>query len=89
MIDQELLKILVCPVDHTPLRLADARLLARLNRAIAAGRVRNVAGRIVIDSLKEGLVRQDEARLYPVVDDIPVLLVEEAIPLEQLAPPKA
>jgi uncharacterized protein YbaR (Trm112 family) len=84
MIDQEFLETLVCPQNRTPLRLADARLLGKLNRAIAAGRICNKAGRLVQDSLAAGLVRQDHAWLYPIVDDIPVLLADEAIALDQL-----
>jgi len=30
------------------------------------------------------LVRADAALLYPVVDDVPVLLIDEAIPLGQI-----
>jgi uncharacterized protein YbaR (Trm112 family) len=30
------------------------------------------------------LVREDGTLLYPIVDDIPVLLTEEAIPLEAI-----
>jgi uncharacterized protein len=84
MIDKELLEILVCPQNHMPLRLADDALLGRLNRAIAGGRICNQVGRAVEDHLQGGLVRRDQALLYPIVDDIPVLLAEEAIPLEQL-----
>lgn len=84
MIDQEFVQILRCPQDHAPLRLADAALLARLNRAIGAARVKNQAGRAVEDSLQGGLVREDGTLIYPIVDDIPVLLAEEAIPLGQL-----
>ena len=47
MIDKGLLKVLVCPKDHSPLTLADSRLTARLNRAISAGRVVNCGGRSV------------------------------------------
>ena len=81
MIDKEFLEILVCPQNHMPLELADAALLARLNRAIAEGRITSTAGRPVEDSLQGGLVRQDHALLYPIVDEIPVLLAEEAIAL--------
>ncbi len=83
MLDKEFLEILVCPQNHMPLRLAGAPLLARLNRAIAGGRIANVAGRPVEASLQGGLVRQDRTLLYPIVDDIPVLLAEEAIALDQ------
>ena len=84
MINKELLAILVCPTDHTPLRIAEDQLVARLNRAVVAGRVKNQAGRPVEQPLAGGLVRADNALLYPIVDDIPVLLADEAIPLAQI-----
>ena len=84
MIDKELLAILVCPENRTPLAAADGELLARLNEAIAAGKVTNRVGRRVQQPLVAGLVRADAALLYPVVDDVPVLLIDEAIPLGQI-----
>jgi uncharacterized protein YbaR (Trm112 family) len=84
MIDKELLGILVCPQDHTPLDAADQALLAKLNRAIAAGRVKNQAGRLVETPLQGGLLRRDRTLLYPIVDDIPLLLTEEAVALDQI-----
>lgn len=84
MIDKKLLATLVCPSDRTPLTLAGEQLLARLNRAIAARVVTNQAGRIVEQPLDAGLVRQDKALLYPIIDDIPVLLADEAIALAQV-----
>jgi uncharacterized protein YbaR (Trm112 family) len=59
-------------------------LLARINRAIAAGRVKNRAGRPMEHPLAGGLVRKDQTLLYPIVDDIPVLLADEAIPLAEI-----
>lgn len=84
MLDKGLLKVLVCPQDHTPLAMADSRLLAKMNRAIAAGRVANCAGQSVTQPITAGLVRSDKTLLYPIVDDIPVLLVDEAIALNQI-----
>ncbi len=84
MIDAELLKLLVCPESRTPLAMAEPELLERLNRAIAANRIRNRAGQEVAQPLEGGLVREDRAVLYPIVDDIPALLVDEAIELSQL-----
>ena len=84
MIDKKLLEILVCPERRTPLRIAEQTLLERLNRAIGAGRVKNKLGETVEEPLAGGLVSQDDVLLYPVIDEIPVLLVDEAIPLEQL-----
>lgn len=84
MIDKKLLEILVCPESRRPLRPADDELLARLNRAIAAGKVTNRGGQPVAEPLAEALVREDNALVYPIVDNIPVLLVDEAISLDQL-----
>jgi uncharacterized protein len=75
---------LVCPVDRTPLSPAGDDLLAQLNRAIAAGRVKNRAGRVIDAALDDGLVRADDAMLYPVLDGIPMLLADEGIPLTQI-----
>ena len=79
MIHPQLLKTLVCPENHTPLQLADESLLGRLNKAIAAGLVKNRAGQTIEKPLRSGLVRKDQAVLYPILDDIPVLLVDEGI----------
>ncbi len=84
MIDKKTLGILVCPQNRTPLQLADEQLLAEVNAAIASGRVRNQGGAPVERRLEGALVRQDKVLLYPIVDDIPVLLVDEAISLDQI-----
>lgn len=82
MVDQELLDILVCPETHQPIRVAAPALLARLNAAIEAGGVTNRGGRPVTEPVTEGLVREDGLLLYPVRDDIPIMLVDEALVLE-------
>ena len=82
--EKELPAILVCPTDHTPLSRADGRTINRVNRAIAAGRITNRAGRPVEQPIDGGLVRSDKTLLYPVLDGIPVLLADEAIPLTQI-----
>jgi uncharacterized protein YbaR (Trm112 family) len=84
MLNKEFLSILVCPTDQTPLKVATDQLLARLNRAIATGRVKNRAGRTLERPLAGGVVRADNSLIYPIVDDIPVLLIDEAISLAQI-----
>ena len=85
MVHEELLKILVCPENKTPVTLADDALVAQANAAIEAGTLKNRAGEIIQSKIDGGLVREDRAYLYPVRDDIPIMLIDEAIPLDQLA----
>lgn len=84
MTDKALPPILVCPLDRSPLSVADAQIVARVNRAIAAGRVTNRVGRLVDQPIGGGLIRADKTLLYPISDGIPVLLADESIPLAQI-----
>jgi len=84
MINNQLLNIIVCPVNHQPLQIADRQLIDRVNQAIFAGRVKDRAGRPVTIPIQEGLIRQDGQVLYQIRDDIPVLLADEGIPLDAI-----
>ena len=84
MVDPELLEILVCPETHQPVRPAGGELLDRLNQAIRSGDVTNRGGDEVTDPVEEGLVREDDKVLYPVREDIPIMLIDEAIELGKL-----
>ena len=83
MVDQSLLDILVCPETKQPLHAAEAALLERLNASIRDGGVTTRGGGAVSDEIVEGLVREDLGVLYPVRDDIPIMLIDESIQLSQ------
>jgi uncharacterized protein YbaR (Trm112 family) len=72
------------PLDHTLLRIADDQMIARINRAITAGRIANRAGRRLERPIDGGLLDANKTALYPILDSIPVLLADEAIPLTQI-----
>ena len=82
MIDKELLDILACPETHQPLAEADDELVAKINAKIEAGAQKNVGDELVSEAVEGGLVRKDGWILYPIREGIPVLLIEEGLPLE-------
>ena len=83
-IDGKLLEILCCPVSKTPLTRLPTSRLKTLNEAISAGTVQYVRGETVEDPLREALITEDSKVIYPVIDDIPILLEEKGIGTTQL-----
>jgi uncharacterized protein YbaR (Trm112 family) len=79
MIDTKLLQLLCCPESHQSLQLADAALLQSLNQQMTAGSLKNRAGQLLKDKLDGGLVRADKQVVYPIINKLPILLVEEGI----------
>lgn len=82
MLTPDLLQILRCPETHQKLTPADAALVTRINSAITGKTIRNRGGQAVADNIDGGLVREDGKFLYPIRGNIPVMLIDEAIPLE-------
>ena len=83
MIDKELLDILACPETKEPVHLAEQSLIDELNARIERGEVNNRGGKQVEKKIDGGLVREDGVYLYPIEDDIPIMLIDEAIPLKE------
>lgn len=83
-LDPQLLSILCCPETKQSVTLADASLMQKVNVAVGKGRVRNKASRLLVDQIEGGLIREDHQILYPIRDRIPVMLIEEGIPMEQI-----
>lgn len=81
-IDKDLLSILCCPDTKQDVSLADEVLIAKLNEAVSRGQLKNKASKPVAEPLDGGLIRSDRKMLYPIREDIPVMLIEEGIPLE-------
>ena len=79
-ISPELLDLLRCPETHQRLTVASRELLAR----IEAEKLRNRAGAVVEGSLSGGLLREDGALLYLIRDGIPIMLIDEAVPIPPL-----
>jgi uncharacterized protein YbaR (Trm112 family) len=86
MINPDLIAILCCPATRQPLALADNKYIESINQAITAGKLKNQSGQPITQTIDAGLIRADQLILYPVRQDIPVLLIDEGIPLAQLPP---
>jgi uncharacterized protein YbaR (Trm112 family) len=85
LITAEFLAMIRCPENRSKLALADSALVDRLNAAIRAGRLKNRAGQAVAEPIDAALVREDQQVAYPIMDDIPILLVDEGMMMDQLA----
>ena len=81
MIDQDLLDILACPETKEEVRLASDSEVAAINEMIRAGNLVNRGGEKVTEPIDGGLVRADGVYLYPIREEIPIMLIDEAIPL--------
>ena len=84
MIDEELLKIIVCPETKQDLTLAEPELVEKINLLIEKGELLNRSKQKVSEKIDAGLVRADRKYLYPVRDDIPILLMDESINIESI-----
>ena len=82
MLDQEFVAILRCVATGSELRLLDEPALAKLNDAIVDGRVTTRVGQRLERPLEAALVNADGSWVYQVLDGIPVLLLEQAIPYQ-------
>jgi uncharacterized protein YbaR (Trm112 family) len=83
-IDKDLLAILCCPETKLDVSLADDDLIGKVNDAVSRGVLKNKAQKPVTEMLDGGLIRADKKILYPIREDIPVMLIEEGIPLDQV-----
>ena len=81
-LDPALLEILCCPETKQAMTLLDAASLEILNRKIANGEVQNTGGNLVKEPLDGGLIRSDKKVTYPIRETIPIMLIEEGIPID-------
>ena len=82
-IGKELLAILCCPETKQEVSLLDNQTLNQLNAEIEKGELQNKAGHPVKEKLDGGLIRNDGKIVYPIRDQIPIMLIEEGIVLKE------
>lgn len=82
--DKKLLEILVCPTTKVPVKLLGKDRLDILNRIVETGEVRHADGSPVSAPLSAALITEDGRTLYPIDDDIPIMLEDQAIAANQI-----
>ncbi len=83
IISQDLLAILCCPETKQDIRLLEPNLVEQLNRRIEKGELKTKGGQPVSEKIDGGLLRNDEVVVYPIRDQIPIMLIEEGILIEK------
>jgi uncharacterized protein YbaR (Trm112 family) len=83
-LDKRLLDILCCPASKQPVSPLSAAQLQSLNRAVDGGQLRTQDGAVVTRSFDAGLITRDGRTVYRVEDDIPVMLVDQAVATAQV-----
>jgi uncharacterized protein YbaR (Trm112 family) len=79
MVDKNLIEILCCPETKQSVSLVDKDVVRTINDGIRSGTVVNRGGTTVKEAIDGGLLREDGKYLYPVREDIPIMLIDEAI----------
>jgi len=81
-ISNEILEILCCPETKEPVALIDEDMLKKINTAIEAGKAFKRNGEPVQNLIDDGLLRQDGKYCYPIREEIPIMLIDEAIDMK-------
>ncbi|MGC6441879.1 MAG: Trm112 family protein [Rubripirellula sp.] len=79
MLTEEVLELLQCPLTGKKLSLASDQMILSVNEAIANGNARDRIEQKVSQKIDGGLVTDEGVWLYPIREEIPTLVVEEAI----------
>jgi len=85
MISEDLLKIIACPETKQDLVIAETDIIEKINTLIENGELLNRSKQRVTEKIDGGLIqKEDKKYLYPIRDEIPILLIDESIPLENV-----
>ncbi len=84
MVPNELLQILCCPETKQPVTLVEKEVVKKINKAIASGSLKNRGGKKITERIDEAVIREDREYIYPVRQNIPIMLIDDAIPVKSI-----
>lgn len=85
MISEDLLKVIACPETKQDLVVAEDEIVQKINNLIESGELLNRSKQKVTEKIEGGLIqKEDKKYLYPIRDEIPILLIDESISLENI-----
>jgi uncharacterized protein YbaR (Trm112 family) len=82
--DPKLLDIICCPVFREKLSFVTPKELQVINTAIGSKTIKKLGGSVAKDIVTNALINSSKTLLYPIEDDIPVLLDDAAIELKEI-----
>ncbi len=80
MVNKELLDILCCPETKQDIEYIEGQIIKNINKEIKASTLKNRGGERIKEPINAGILREDRKFIYPVREDIPIMLIDEAIP---------
>jgi uncharacterized protein YbaR (Trm112 family) len=75
---------LCCPETKQALTVADTALVEKINLKIARHELNTRSGGGIAQKIESGLIRADKQYLYAIREGVPILLIDESIPLAGL-----
>ena len=85
MISEDLLSVIACPETKQGLVIADNTIVQKINDLIEQGELLNRSKQKVTEKIDGGLIQKEDRKyLYPIRDEIPILLIDQSIPLDSL-----